>query len=177
MIKIFKKSKDAILPTYGTDMAAGFDLSACLSFNASIKGYSTTNEDFETFVSMDSQSRPYIDLIHNWRYLIPTGLIIDIPEFHHIEIFSRSGMSLKKGLTLINGVGVIDEDYTQELMLPIINHSQEKIRIYHGDRIAQGILKPNIKYSSCVIAEISERPEKVSNRSGGFGSTGVSNEQ
>jgi dUTP pyrophosphatase len=170
MLKVYKRNKEAVLPSYKTDIAAGFDLSACLSYNASIKGYSTTNDEFETFVSMDLNSTPYIDLVHNWRYLIPTGLILDIPQHHYVEIFSRSGLSVKKGLTLINAVGVIDEDYTHELMIPIINHSQEKIRIYHGDRIAQGILK---KCTSCVILETFERPVKDSDRSGGFGSTGV----
>jgi dUTP pyrophosphatase len=102
--------------------------------------------------------------------LIPTGIVLDIPEEHYVEIYSRSGTAIKKGLTLINSVGIIDEDYTKELFIPFINLSQEPVRIYHGDRIAQGILKKSIRP---IIIETPERPVKESNRDGGFGSTGV----
>ena len=170
MLKLFKKNKDAIIPTYKTSGSAGFDLSACLSYQASVKGYSTSNDEFETFVCSDSSGNNYIDLVHGWRYLIPTGLIMDIPQNHYVSIFSRSGISVKKGLTLINSVGIIDEDYVQEVMIPIVNLSQEKVRIYHGDRIAQGM----VNRSNCLmIEEILEKPNIKSERTGGFGSTGV----
>lgn len=170
MLKIFKINKEAEVPVYSTDMAAGFDIKACLLYQSSIKGYTTTNADMVTFVTMDENKKCYILIPQNWRCLIPTGIVLDIPEEHYVEIYSRSGTAIKKGLTLINSVGIIDEDYTKELFIPFINLSQEPVRIYHGDRIAQGILKKSIRP---IIIETPERPVKESNRDGGFGSTGV----
>lgn len=171
ILKIYKKNEHAQLPKYSTEMAAGFDIHACIPYSTGVRGYTTTNDDVETFsTNQKDGEQPFIEIPHNWRFLIPTGIIFDIPYQHYVEVFSRSGNSIKRGLTLINSVGIIDEDYTQELFIPIINLSQEKIRIYNGDRIAQGILKKGIP---CLIMETSERPNKESNRNGGFGSTGL----
>ena len=159
------------MPKYSTEMAAAFDIHACIPYGSSVRGYTTTNDDVETFsTNTNNNQKPYIEIPQNWRFLIPTGIILDIPEMHYVEVFSRSGNSIKRGLTLINSVGIIDEDYTQELFIPIINLSQERIIIRDGDRIAQGILK---KSTPCLIMETTERPKKESNRNGGFGSTGV----
>lgn len=171
ILKIYKKNEHAQMPKYSTEMSAAFDIHACLPYGASVKGFTTNNEDIETFgISLKDNEQPFVEIPHNWRYLIPTGIILDIPENHYVEVFSRSGNSIKKGLTLINSVGIIDEDYTQELFIPIINLSQQRIRIHHGDRIAQGILKVA---TPCVLFETLERPKKDSDRNGGFGSTGV----
>ena len=95
---------------------------------------------------------------------------MDIPDNHSVRLFPRSGLSTKKGLNLINCVGIIDSDYTEEVFIPIYNNSQEKIRIYNEDRIAQGemIFSPQLS-----IEYIQERPKQKGNREGGFGSTGV----
>jgi dUTP pyrophosphatase len=80
-------------------------------------------------------------------------------------------MALKYGLVLANCEGVIDEDYVQETKIIVLNTSDEIMKIYHGDRIAQGEL---VKYEQANIEETWEAPEQKSNRIGGFGSTGRS---
>ena len=80
-------------------------------------------------------------------------------------------MSTKKGLNLINSVGIIDSDYVEEVFVPVMNNSQDRLRIYNGDRIAQAELVFNRQAS---LRYISDRPQRKSDRSGGFGSTGVS---
>lgn len=102
--------------------------------------------------------------------LIPTGLILDIPKNYCVKIYPRSGLSSKKGLNLINCVGIIDSDYVEELMIPVYNNSQERVRIYSGDRIAQGEL---VVQHQAEFSYLTERPKRKSDRNGGFGSTGV----
>jgi dUTP pyrophosphatase len=78
-------------------------------------------------------------------------------------------MALKYGLVLANCEGVIDEDYVNETQLIILNTSDDVMKIYHGDRLAQGEL---IRYEQVSIEETWEKPTQKSNRVGGFGSTG-----
>jgi dUTP pyrophosphatase len=80
-------------------------------------------------------------------------------------------MALKYGLTLANCEGVVDEDYTYETKLIMINTSTDPVRIYDRDRIAQGEL---VKYEQPRLMEIYTEPSLKSDRIGGFGSTGVS---
>ena len=114
--------------------------------------------------------RNYIDIPSEWRVLIPTGLIFDIPENHSVRVYPRSGLSSKRGLNLINCVGIIDEDYVEEVFVPVYNNSQEKLRIFNGDRIAQAVLVFNQR---AIINYTNERPSRKSDRDGGFGSTGI----
>ena len=103
--------------------------------------------------------------------MVPTGLILDIPAGHSVRIHPRSGNAIKKGLSFINCEGVVDSDYTDPLMIPVINLSDiQTIVINNNDRIAQGELIRDLSYN---IEEISSPPEQKTNREGGFGSTGV----
>lgn len=169
-LNIFKCRKYAIEPKYGSQQAACFDLSSAIGYSTAIKAYTKSNKKLEIFAGQES-GVDYIDLPGEWRALIPTGLIFDIPEGYYVRVYPRSGMSTKFGLNLINCVGIIDSDYTQEVFIPIFNNSQEKIRIYTGERIAQAELVqcgPRVDFSY-----INETPQPKGDREGGFGSTGV----
>lgn len=168
-LKIFKRYPEVVGVKYGSFNAACFDMAAYITFQTSVKAYTKTNGLVEILASQDNIGS-FIDIPSEWRALIPTGTIMDIPENYSVRIFPRSGLSTKKGLNLINCVGIIDSDYTEEVFIPIYNNSQEKIRIYNEDRIAQGemVFSPQIE-----IQYIQERPKQKGNREGGFGSTGV----
>jgi dUTP pyrophosphatase len=102
------------------------------------------------------------------RKLIPTGLFIALPDMHEAQIRPRSGLAIKKGLTIVNTPGTIDADYRGELMIPMINLSNEAQIIEDGDRIAQMIIA---KYES-IAWELSETLDDTTRGIGGFGHTG-----
>jgi dUTP pyrophosphatase len=143
IIGAYKLSEYATVPTYGTADSACFDLYAC--------------------VESDLELKP------NQRVLIPTGLILDIPKGHSVRLHPRSGLSLKKGLSLANCEGVIDSDYVEEVFVLMINSSNETQYIKQGDRVCQGELVKNEKTTFRLLDEI---PTLKTNRDGGFGSTG-----
>lgn len=131
-------------PSYATQGSAGMDLCACMDAPAVIK----PNEIIK----------------------IPTGISIQIPNsFIAGFVFPRSGLSSKHGISLANCVGVIDSDYTGEIICPVINHSNIEYKINPGDRIAQIIFMP------VYIAKLKyvEELQGTERGSGGFGSTGV----
>ena len=103
------------------------------------------------------------------RALIPTGLIFEIPKGFELQVRSRSGLSLKKGIVVINSPGTIDEDYRGELKIIIVNHGEEEVTIANQDRMAQVILCPVYQAQFSVVDKVSDsiRGEK------GFGSTGI----
>jgi dUTP pyrophosphatase len=170
MLNIYKLNPNAFNPTYATTDSACFDLSACLEGYSSTKGFYKDNEPV-TFLCIKDETGIWIRVPSGARVLIPTGMIFDIPQNHSVKIYARSGLSLKRGLALANGVGVVDSDYVEEVFVPIINNSDEEICIKHGDRIAQGEL---VLVRQAEISYINERPQQKSDRNGGFGSTGVS---
>jgi dUTP pyrophosphatase len=102
------------------------------------------------------------------RKLIPTGFKMELPKGYEAQIRPRSGMSIKHGITLINCVGTIDEDYRGEVCIPIVNISNEEFTINNGDRIAQMVIAPVTKANIIVTTELSD----TSRGEGGFGSTG-----
>lgn len=102
------------------------------------------------------------------RKLVPTGLFIALPEGFEAQIRPRSGLSIKKGLTLVNAVGTIDCDYRGEIMVPIINLSTEKQMIEDGERIAQMVIA---RYERANW-ELTEALEQTERGSGGFGHSG-----
>jgi dUTP pyrophosphatase len=169
-LKIYKLHSTVPDVKYATQNSACFDVSAYFHYQYSFKTFSKDNKEIVVLGSQDSDGKHYIDIPPEWRMLVPTGLILDIPEQHCVKIYPRSGLSSKKGLNLINCVGIIDSDYVEQLFMPLYNNSQERVRIYSGDRIAQGELCPIIKANFDYIAT---RPEKKTNRNGGFGSTGI----
>lgn len=141
-IKVKKLDKNAKLPTYGTEFAAGADLYALLDADVKILPGETK--------------------------FIKTGLAIEIPEGYMGLIFARSGLSCKQGLAPANKVGLIDSDYRGEIMVALHNHSAEPRTVANGDRIAQFVLAP---YLFGEFEEVKELSESVRG-AGGFGSTG-----
>lgn len=103
------------------------------------------------------------------RALVPTGLAIELPGAQYVAlVFARSGLALREGLAMANGVGVIDSDYRGEVAVPVINQSDKEIHIANGQRIAQMLVMPVELPQLVLVDELSdtERGE------GGFGSTG-----
>lgn len=140
----FKKlNENAVMPTYGSEFAAGADLYAC------------TNG--ETVVIESGETK-----------LIKTGLAMEIPEGYAGLIYARSGIANKRGLAPSNKVGVIDSDYRGEIMVSLHNHSNETQSIADGERIAQMVITPFLKVEYNEVEEISETVRGA----GGFGSTG-----
>jgi dUTP pyrophosphatase len=140
-LKIVNKSTNS-LPEYSTEHAAGMDLRANLV----------------EAVTLEPRERK----------LIPTGLFIELPVGYEAQVRPRSGLALKKGITVLNSPGTIDADYRGEVMVILINLSSEKFVIQHGERIAQMIVAAHqtISWESVEILEDTERGE------GGFGHTG-----
>ena len=132
---------DSLIPEYKTSGASGADLRA--------------NED--------------CILQPLERKLIKTGVRVGIPQGFEGQVRARSGLSAKKGLTLVNGIGTIDSDYTGEILVSIINLSNESQEIHKGDRIAQLVILPIIQALFIPVKNLkdTERGE------GGFGHTGV----
>lgn len=141
-LKIQKLNENVALPSYQTEGAAGMDLCAFLSEPVTLKSLE--------------------------RKLIPTGLKMELPKGYEAQVRPRSGMSIKHGITLVNCVGTIDEDYRGELCVPVINLSTEEFTIQNGDRIAQMVISPVTKTEIEVVTELSN----TSRGEGGFGSTG-----
>lgn len=103
------------------------------------------------------------------RALVPTGLAMQLPDARHgAFVFARSGLSVKHGLALSNGVGVIDSDYRGELRVGLVNLSQEAYTIQPGERIAQLVILPVVQFDAVEAEEL----EETGRGTGGFGSTG-----
>lgn len=103
------------------------------------------------------------------RRLMPTGLYIALPQGYEAQIRPRSGLSVKRGLTLVNTPGTIDSDYRGEIMVPLINLSSEPQTINDGERIAQMVIAryEQIGWQAVAVLDDTERGE------GGFGHSGV----
>ena len=140
-VKIINKSRNP-LPNYETAGSAGMDLRA--------------NIDIP------------IELQPMERMLIPTGLYIELQPGTEAQVRPRSGLSIKKGLTVINAPGTIDSDYRGEIKIPIINLSQELQTIDPAERIAQMVIA---RYETVTLVEVDDiSPSDRGDR--GFGSTG-----
>lgn len=164
-LKIFKTNPEVVLPTFGTEQAACFDLAFQAYGKYEYAGYSGFNAPFTRYFSNGS-----IVLMPDDRVMVPTGLIFDIPEGYSLRIHPRSGLSYKQGIVLANMEAVIDSDYFHETFVLLTNYSKNHITICNGDRIAQAELVPQMKYD---IVETSEEPTQKTDRVGGLGSTGV----
>lgn len=137
-----KKLKDsAILPEYQTAQAAGMDVHACL-------------DEPVTLQPME-------------RRMIPTGIAIALPAGYEAQLRARSGLSIKHGITMVNGVGTIDADYRGEVGVLVINFGQEPFVVQSGMRIAQLVIA---RYETAAWQEVDELDETVRGESG-FGST------
>ena len=102
------------------------------------------------------------------RVLIPTGLVLEIPTGFEGQVRARSGLALRKGLALVNGVGTVDADYRGEVGVAVVNLGAEPVTIARGERIAQLVIAP---VARAAFAE-AETLRASARGTGGFGSTG-----
>lgn len=110
-----------------------------------------------------------VTLVAGERTLIPTGIAIALPDPAYVAlVFARSGLGIKKGVCLSNGVGVIDSDYRGEIGVGLVNLSGESYTIRPGDRIAQLMVVPVVQPTLSFVDELDE----TERGRGGFGSTG-----
>ena len=103
------------------------------------------------------------------RALVPTGIILEIPEGYEAQVRPRSGLAIRHGITVLNSPGTIDADYRGEVKIILINNGQEPFTIQSGDRIAQMVFAPVIRAEFYHNPKVSE----TERGSGGFGSTGT----
>jgi dUTP pyrophosphatase len=141
-VRVRRLDPTVSLPEYQTSGAAGFDLAA----------------------SQDTTVEP------GGITLVPTGLVIAVPDGYFLAIFARSSTPLRRGLMVANGVGVIDSDYcgdTDEIKVQVLNVTKAPVTVAKGDRIAQGLFIP---VSRAVWQEETESLRQGAR--GGFGATG-----
>lgn len=113
-VRVKKLRENAVLPSYGSDYAAGADLYAC---NA---------------VTVEPGATEFVQ----------TGLALEVPAGYAGLVYARSGLACKKGLAPANKVGVIDADYRGEIMVALYNHSSQEVEIEPGERVAQLVITP-----------------------------------
>lgn len=140
-IKIVNKSKNK-LPEYSTKLSAGVDIRADIGENIILKPLE--------------------------RKMIPTGLFIELPVGFEAQIRPRSGLAVKKGITVLNTPGTIDADYRGEIMVILINLSDRVVEISNGERICQMVIK---RHETVYFKEVDEL-NKTERGKGGFGHTG-----
>ena len=141
-VKIINRSRHQ-LPSYATELSAGMDLRANLD-------------------------QP-IELQPLQRALVPTGLFMALPEGYEAQVRPRSGLAIKKGITVLNSPGTIDADYRGEVCVIVVNLSNEPFTITDGERIAQMVIARHeqVAWCECDVLDETERG------AGGFGHTGV----
>lgn len=142
ILKIERLEHNKSIPQYQTEGAAGMDLCAAIDEPIELKPLE--------------------------RKLIPTGLKIELEHGYEAQIRPRSGLSIKHGITLINCVGTIDEDYRGEVCVPVVNISNESYTIQPQERIAQMVINKIEQAKIEVVTQLSE----TTRGEGGFGSTG-----
>ena len=141
-VKVKKLNKNAILPIYSSESAAGADLCALLDEPITIASGQTV--------------------------FIKTGLALEIPEGYVGLIYARSGLACKRSVAPANKVGVIDSDYRGEIMVALFNHGSQEQTIEPGERVAQLVITPYLTAEFSEVEEITD----TQRASGGFGSTG-----
>ena len=141
-IRVKKLKEKAILPTYGTDQAAGADLYACID--------------------------QAVTILPGASAFIPTGIALEVPLGCAGLIYARSGMACKRGLAPANKVGVVDSDYRGEITVVLYNHGQVAQTIENGERIAQFLITPVYTPAYVEVEQLSDTVRS----GGGFGSTG-----
>lgn len=149
------------LPQCATPSSAGYDVKAKLQ-NIDI------DKMYNTYIETDKTGNEKVVICPGGRALIPTGLYVAIPEGYEIQVRPRSGLALKKGITVLNTPGTIDADYRDEIGVILINHGDRPFEVRDGDRIAQLVLS---KFYQIEWEKVVFLPE--SSRKGGFGSTGT----
>ena len=136
-------AQDLPLPSYETAQSAGMDVRA----------------------AVESE----VEILPGGRALVPTGFKIALPDGYEAQIRPRSGLALKKGITLPNSPGTIDADYRGEVGIIVLNTGTETFVIRRGDRIAQMVIAPVTRARWVEAGELDE----TARGEGGFGSTGI----
>jgi dUTP pyrophosphatase len=140
-VKIVNRSKHS-LPEYATVLSAGMDLRANINEPIVLKPLE--------------------------RKLIPTGLFIELPAGYEAQIRPRSGLAIKKGITVLNSPGTIDADYRGEVCIILVNLSTEDFTITDGERICQMVIASHVQAEWISVEELGETERGT----GGFGHTG-----
>jgi len=169
-MKVYIDNPGAELPAFATEGSAAFDLRACLTEGNKVRAFNPHNKEINLPIRAASNGKMTFQIQPQFRTLVPTGLIFDIPSKHVIKIYIRSSMALKFGLGLANDVAIIDSDYVDPTYVMLYNMGDTPINLYHGDRIAQGILE---KMGTYTLTESKTPPGQKTDRVGGMGSTGV----
>jgi len=141
--KRVRDNRDLPLPEYQSPLSSGMDLRADVNETITVKPLE--------------------------RVLIPTGLALAIPAGFEAQIRPRSGLALKKGISLVNTPGTIDADYRGEVAVILINFGSEDFVIGRGDRIAQMVIAPVVQPLLMEVEDL----DGTERGAGGFGSTGV----
>ncbi len=160
-IELERGYQDAITPVKGSTSAACYDLHAYLQ-----NGCKVIHPDG---VVQECEPDYAVDIPAGGRMLVPTGWKMRCPEGYSIDFLPRSGLAFKEGVSVVNTPGVIDCDYSDQCYVALINHTNNSVVITHGQRIAQMRLSPVIPTE---LEEVTELSSVVSNRAGGFGSSG-----
>lgn len=147
-------------PEFADKGSSGFDLRAWITQDNG----GQWDENFQNFTEV---LKPFE------RKLIHTGIYFDIPNSCEIQIRPRSGLAIKKGLTVINTPATIDESYTGECCVLLINLSNEEIVIENNDRIAQAVLCPVYNGHEVSLVRIEEIKKETERGDGGFGHSGI----
>ena len=170
-LKYYKLHNEVISPKFATDGSACFDICAYLDNPVTVYRMDNHKQKInpETVQWSDIEELQ-LTIAPADRVLVPTGMVFDIPEGYSVRLHPRSSISLKKGLIMPNGEGIVDSDYYHETFIMLYNSSADEVRIKHGERIAQGELIKTLDYS---LEESIIVPEQKTNRIGGFGSTGT----
>jgi len=137
------RSESGILPEYKTSGASGMDIRAHLEEE--------------------------ITLLPGKRALISTGLFIELPCGYEAQVRARSGLAMRYGVGLVNGIGTIDSDYRGEIKVALMNFGEEAVTICNGDRIAQMVVCALVK----VTFQQSDILSETKRNDGGFGHTGI----
>ena len=143
IVKFKKLDEKAIIPEYKTDLSAGFDLNVLLE---------------EDYILKKGEIK-----------LFKTGLAMALPKGYEAQVRSRSGLSLKNGVIVLNAPGTIDADYRGEIGVILMNCGTEDYKVENGARIAQMVIARYEKADIEIVEELDETDRGV----GGFGSTGV----
>jgi len=167
-LKIYKNKENAIIPTKATEGSACYDLMSAFKEGDKITTYNSWNKQCYVPAKVIA-GKVGFQLHPNNRVLVPTGLIFDVPENHVLKMYVRSSVALKKGLVMVNGVGIIDSDYVNESYILLQNISDSLVVIEANERLAQVELEKLSKYS---VTETTDKPAQKTDRTGGIGSTG-----
>ena len=142
-INVKKLNEKAIMPTYGSEYAAGADLYACIDSEVTVAPHATV--------------------------MIPTGIALELPVGYAGFIYARSGLASKRNLAPANKVGVVDCDYRGEVKVALHNHGETAQTVAVGERVAQLVVAPYITAQFVEADELTETERGA----GGFGSTGT----